>query len=408
MAEDQDRLSVATAYSTFILIGISGGVGGVLLPAQMTDYNIDRATIGITFFAFSAGFMIAGAAVGALIHRIGARAALAGGAALFLVSSLVMATRPPFAGLIAVQVVQGFGIGILESSLNAYLTQLPQASRRVNRLHAFFGVGALAGPALAAWMLRSGPWTRVWLVVGALVVPLLVAFLRLFREPEAVVHESVPGSPDTVRHGLFSATLRDRGVLWGALFLAVYVGLEISVGNWGFSFLTDQRGLGHLAAGYAVSGYWFGLTAGRFVISPLSARIGLDEVGMTFACLAGILAATGLVGVASAPALAGAGLVLLGFFLGPVFPTTMAITPRLTRARLVATAIGLINGVSVVGGAALPWLAGTITQTAGMAALTPFCLVLGVLLVLGWWRLARRLPAAAVPAPDSVPSAATP
>jgi fucose permease len=395
MAADRDRLSVAAAYCAFVLVGVSAGVGGVLLPAQMADYGVDRTKIGITFFVFSAGFMLAGSTVGALIHRIGARLSLTLGAGLFAASAFYLATRPPFAGLIAVQLVQGLGVGILESALNAHLTQLPRASQRVNRLHAFFGVGALVGPALAAWMLRYWAWTRVWLVVGLVIVPLLIAFVRVFTELPAVEpHADEAGDGGGAHQGLFSATVRDRTVLLGALFLAIYVGLEISVGNWGFSFLTDYRGLGHLAAGYAVSGYWFGLTAGRFVIAPTAARLGLDEIGMTFACLVGILAATGLIGVASAPLPAGIGLVLLGFFLGPVFPTTMAITPRLTRPRLVATAIGLINGVSVIGGSALPWLAGTVAQAAGMGTLVPFCLVLGALLVLAWWRLARRIPVA--------------
>jgi hypothetical protein len=69
----------------------------------------------------------------------------------------------------------------------------------------------------------------------------------------------------------------------------------------------------------------------------------------------------------------------------------MAITPRLTDARLVPTAIGFINGISVVGGCALPWLAGTITQAEGVSTLLPFCVVLAVLLVMIWWRLARHV-----------------
>jgi fucose permease len=401
MAADRDRRSVAAAYYAFVMIGVAAGVGGVLIPAQMADYGVDRTRIGITFFVFSAGFMLSGSTVGALIHRLGARVTLAAGAAAFVASACYLAIRPPFAGLIVVQAVQGLGFGILESALNAHVTQLPNASRRLNRLHAFFGVGALVGPALAAWMLRSWPWTRVWLVIGVLVVPLLFAFLRLFAARTVPVEDNAEASEGAHR-GLLSATVRERAVLLGSLFLAVYVGLEISVGNWGFSFLTDYRGLGHLAAGYAVSGYWLGLTAGRFLISPTAARLGLDEIGMTFACLVGILAASGLIGVASAPVLAGAGFVLLGFFLGPVFPTTMAITPRLTSVRLVATAIGLINGVSVIGGSALPWLAGTLTQSAGMGTLVPFCLVLGALLLLIWWRLARHVP----PVPEVAPSAA--
>ena len=82
---------------------------------------------------------------------------------------------------------------------------------------------------------------------------------------------------------------------------------------------------------------------------------------------------------------------LLGFFLGPIFPTTMAITPQLTQARLVPTAIGVLNAASVIGGSALPWLAGTITQNAGMRVLLPFAIALAIAQLAVWRPIAGRL-----------------
>jgi fucose permease len=398
-AGDRGGLSVAASYCAFILVGVSAAVGGVLLPAQMRDYGVDRTTIGITFFVFSAGFMLAGASAGALVQRLGTRIALAVGTGAFALSAFYVATRPAFPALVIVQVPLGYGIGTLESLLNAYVTRLPRAARRINRLHGFFGVGALLGPLLAAWMLRSWSWTSVWLVIAVLVVPLLAAVLLVFPRPPVSVRKAKDAKEadqssrvtEKARGGLVRAAVRERPVLLAALFLAVYVGLEISVGSWGFSFLVDARGQPQLLAGYAVSGYWLGLTAGRFVISPAASRIGLGEVGMMFACLAGILAVSGLLWLASEPAPASAAFALLGFFLGPLFPTTMAITPRLTEEPLVPTAIGIINGVAVLGGSALPWLAGAITQAAGLLALLPFCLALALLLLLIWWRLAAAV-----------------
>jgi fucose permease len=406
VAGERALFAVPVAYGAFVLIGVTAGVGGVLLPAQMSDYGVDRAKIGITFFVFSAGFMLAGATSGALVHRLGTRVALVAGVGVFAVSAFYTATRPMFAGLVVVQVTLGYGIGVLESVLNTYLAQLPGAARRVNWLHAFFGVGALVGPLLAAWMLRSRSWTSVWLVIALLLVPLLIGVLLAFPrlggsapEPGAGLSDVGLSAPETVQRGLLTATVRDRSVQLGALFLAVYVGLEISVGNWGYSFLVDGRGQSQLLAGYAVSGYWLGLTAGRFVISPAASRIGLSELGMTFTCLTGIVAAIGLIWLASGSVADGASFALLGFFLGPIFPTTMAITPRLTEQRQVPTAIGVINGVSVIGGSVLPWLAGTITQSAGVSALVPFSVALAALLLLIWWRLARQ-----VSAPRAAPS----
>ena len=150
-------------------------------------------------------------------------------------------------------------------------------------------------------------------------------------------------------------------------------------------------GLPGTLAGYAVSGYWLGLTAGRFLISPLAARTGLTTASMMYACLAGITVAAMLVWLAPSAVLATAALVLLGFFLAPVFPTTMAIAPRFTHARLVPSAIGVMNAGSVAGGAALPWLAGVIAQATGIWTLLPFSVTLALLQFAVWRPLAARV-----------------
>jgi hypothetical protein len=50
-----------------------------------------------------------------------------------------------------------------------------------------------------------------------------------------------------------------------------------------------------------------------------------------------------------------------------------------------------MNAGSVIGGAALPWLAGALAQGAGAATLLPFTLALAILLLLVWWPAALRL-----------------
>jgi fucose permease len=414
------RPPVLLAYAAFVLIGLNGGTSGVLLPAQMGDYHVDRAVIGVTFFTGSAGFVLAGFSTGALIHRFGVRISLAVGGGVFVLAGLYLASRPPFVAFALAQLAMGFATGILESALNAYMAALPGATTLLNRLHAFFGVGALLGPVLASWVLGFTQWTAVWLILALCCVPLTAGFLTAYPplrpaepEPQATAQEpqATAQEPQTAAEGpqatvlepqtavleprgsgsLLGAALRDRGVLLGATMLAVYVGLELSVGGWGFSYLVQARGLPGSLAGYAVSGYWLGLTLGRFLISPVAVRIGATTAGLMYACLAGVTAAATLAWLSPPAALASVALMLLGFFLGPIFPTTMALAPRLTRAWLVPTAIGVMNAGSVVGGSALPWLAGTIAQNSGIWTLLPFTVTLAALQFAVWRPIANRI-----------------
>lgn len=416
------RGTVALAYAAFVLVGVGAGVGGVVIPAQVRDYGVDLATIGLTFLTGSAGFFLAGATTGALLHRLGTRGALLVGGLVSLLAAVVTAGRPSFVVLVAVQLAAGYGVGILESVLNVVLAGLPSAATLLNRLHAFFGVGALLGPVLAATLLRTQPWTTVsWVLAGATAL-LLVGVLVVVPgrrdvarpaaasarpsdaapadpsagEPASAGDTASPGEPVSVAGPAsagrtVAAVSRQPGVVLAALFLTLYVGLEVSVGSWAFTYLVDERGLAAITAGSALSAFWLGLTAGRFVISPVAGRLGVGVERTTAACLLAAPVAIALLGIAPGGPLAGAALALLGFVLGPLFPTAMAVVPRLTTAAGVATAIGLMNAVSTVGGAALPWLAGAVAEGVGTWTLVPFVLVLGLAQVLVWRGVARRM-----------------
>jgi fucose permease len=205
--------------------------------------------------------------------------------------------------------------------------------------------------------------------------------------PLPAAADGAPGAHE----GLLAAALRDRGVLLAAVFLTVYVGVEMSMGSWGVNYLQEHHGLSEGLAGASLSGYWLGLTVGRFVISPVSTALRWTTARMTSVCLAGVIACGVALGLAPAGLFATVCLALLGFFLGPLFPTAIAVVPQLTSPRLVPTAVGLMNAVSVVGGAALPWLAGTLGDVAGIGTLVPFVTGLAVVQLLVWRAVAAQM-----------------
>ena len=268
------------------------------------------------------------------------------------------------------------------------------ASERATRSGALvFRYNAEAFPTLeqlAARIVAVAPWTVVWLVMALACVPLVAGFLVAYpgrSDPAAPAAD--PAGP--AARGLLRAAMREPGVLLGAAMLSVYVGLEIGVGNWVFSYLVQAHLLSESLAGYAVSGYWLGLTLGRFVISPVAEKTGVSTGAMIYGCLAGVIAAAGLAWLSPTAAVTAIALVLLGFFLGPIFPTTMSIAPRLAQPRLVPTAIGVMNAASLIGGSALPWVAGAIAQSTGIWTILPYALTLGLLQFAVWWPIARRI-----------------
>jgi fucose permease len=220
----------------------------------------------------------------------------------------------------------------------------------------------------------------------------LVGFWFVFREPAFDENKKAAKEPGNV----LALALRLRVVWIGALFLLFYVGSEVSLGSWSYTFLTEQRHLPTLFSGWAVSGYWFGLTVGRLTLARLAERGGGKR--LIQGCLVGVAVGIVLIWFAPDGAVAAAGLWIAGFSLGPIFPTTIAIMSTLVPSRLLPSAIGFLASLGSMGAALFPWLAGNLAQQFGLWTLLPYIVVLsGVMLVL--WLALRGRPAIA-PSPE--------
>ncbi|MFN8076126.1 MAG: MFS transporter [Kineosporiaceae bacterium] len=385
------RLLVSAAYLAFVLIGIGAGAGGVLIASQVSDYGVGKTLFGITFFGGSAGFALAGVSAGWLDHRVGRRACLVGGGSLVLLAGLATASRPPFWAFAALTLVSGYGTGVLESVLNTCLAEMPTSGTLLNRLHAFFGVGALVGPVFAERMLRVTSWQVVVLTVALMQIPVKAALAAVHPDETHARAQRHQAHADAGTGGRPAASAwASPAVRWACLLLSLYVGVELTTGNWGFTLLRDARGLLDAPASLTMSGFWLGLTLGRFVLASALARVGIGVPGLMTVSIVGTVLFTAALAVpvtaVSVPAV-----VLLGFLLGPVFPTAMAAVPLMVRPSLVPAAIGLVNAGSTVGAAFVPWFGGVIGQHAGMTWLPPFLLLLAACQLLAWWRMAPHL-----------------
>ncbi|MBO0794703.1 MAG: hypothetical protein J2P36_27640, partial [Ktedonobacteraceae bacterium] len=136
-------------------------------------------------------------------------------------------------------------------------------------------------------------------------------------------------------------------------------------------------------------GYWLGLTLGRFVLNHVASWLRLGKRGLVYLCCVGALAGLGLVWLIPNGLVAAVGFCLIGLCLGPIYPTTIALLPELVPSRVLSSAMGLIIGVSIIGVALFPWLAGVLAQGLGTWTLLPNMLGLSVIMLGIWWGVCR-------------------
>ena len=388
------RRRVALAFAAFVLIGATDGATGVLLPSLQTYYGVGKSVVSLLFVSLTAGYIVAAFGSGLLVALLGERRFLALGAAAFALGALLVSLRPPFALVLLTMIAFGFGFAIIDAGLNAYITAMPESTTRLNNLHAFYGIGGFLGPIIAAAILARGlPWNTVYALWCACGLLLVVGFARLFDVGSAGTRQPTTKAAGT---SLLTDILRLRLVWLAAIFMLFYVGAEISIGSWSFSFLTEVRHHGSLLSGWSVSGYWLGITVGRLTLARLAARLAVADTALIRYCLIGAGVGVLCIWFAPLPAVAAFGLWLAGFSLGPIYPTTIALLPSLVPARLVPSAVGFLAGLGSAGAALFPWLAGTLAQAVGLWSLMPY--VIALLVVLSGLWLALGLSAHSKPA----------
>lgn len=378
------RLNIGLAFFAFILFGASDGTFGVILPSISVHYNIGKGTIGLLFICSSIGYIIGSFNNGLLMGNLGNRLFLVSATAIFLLAAIMISLMPPFLVLAFVYMLLGLSVAMLDAGLNSYIAGLPHNTSLLNYLHAFYGAGALLGPAVAASLLAlQQGWNTVYIVWGSISVVLLLSFAFFFKENVIQQTENTSSARNTL------ATVLKLRIVWlAATFLLVYVGTEISLGNWSYSFLTEERHGATLISGWTISGYWFGLMMGRLLLGRVAQRIG--DKRLIELCLIGVVISLLLIWLFPGAIISAIGLCLAGFSLGPIFPTTIALLSKLVSTRVLPTAVGFAASLGSMGGSLLPWLAGSLAQHIGLWSLLPYAIGLAIIQAGIWFVLQKQ------------------
>ena len=387
----QLRVQIGLCFFAFILIGANDGAFGVLIPSMRAHYGVSNAIIALPFLFSAVGYLIAAFNSGLLVAKLGNRLFLLLGVGAFLCAAAAISLMPPFPVLLVLLLPLGFGGAILDAGLNAYIAGLPRNTALLNYLHAFYGAGALLGPIIASGLLAIGfGWNSVYVVWVSVCIILASGVGFAFRE-RTVRGKEQEGRIEKggTRENLLFRTLAMRVVWFAALFLLFYVGTETSLGSWSYSFLTEERHGAPLLMGWAVSGYWLGLTLGRLTLAGVALYLG--EKRMIQLCIAGVIAGALLIWLVPLTGVSAVGLCLTGYCLGPIFPTTIALMSKLVSVRFLPNAIGFLASLGSMGAALFPWLAGNLAQLIGLWVLLPYVIVL-TMVMLGLWMLLQRHP----------------
>ncbi|TDZ89894.1 Bypass of stop codon protein 6 [Colletotrichum sidae] len=185
------------------------------------------------------------AAYGALLPYRGL-AILCSGA--HILSAVINIFKPPFPALVVSFMIAGLGNGLSDAAWNAWIGNLERSNELLGYLHAAYGVGGIFSPLVATAMITRAAlaWnTFYYVVLGISVVEMLALTVtfwdhtgRRYREQMAQ-SQGTDDKPVSMRTTL--TTLPEARIAWlSALFVLIYIGVEVSVGGWVVEFMLDQ------------------------------------------------------------------------------------------------------------------------------------------------------------------------
>jgi fucose permease len=370
-------LSLLVAYSAFVVLGMPDGLLGVAWPSMRAQFGVSLEAFGLLLLPSTLAYMVTSTISGRLIAWRGIGAFLMVGALIRIAGLLGFATAPGWGLLLLSSLIFGIGTGAVDTGFNTYVASNYSAGR-LSWLHAAFGLGATIGPLImTALLAASRRWQTGYLLVAVAQGVILLAMLAVRRDWQ------LPVSDDASREAGGSAVpvwalLRIPAVLLAIGVFFLYVGVEVTGGNWTFTLFTEARQIPETTAGMWISIYWASLAIGRVITGVVVDRLGTVRV-LRWSMI-GVVIGSALIAVNAAPAISFLGLALVGFAEASIFPSMIAIVPERFGAANAPNIIGFQMGAAGLGYALIPGLAGILAARIGLEVVGPYMVLVGLLM----------------------------
>ncbi len=359
--------TVALLATALFISYFDRGILATASPLVQSDFGLSKTQLGFLFAAFYWSYAPLQPLAGWLAQRLDVRYVLAGGIALWSLSTVRTGFATSLVVLVGLRTLLGVGESVVYPSNAKFLGQNAEIHER-GRANGLIAVGQALGPTagtvLSGLVMARWGWRPAFILFGAVSLTWLVPWLIVTRPARASVDASSLPVP-------YAVLLRERS-LWGTslghfcgnysyYFMLTWLPLLL-VKEFGFT-LAQMAIIGGCIYGIqAVSAALMGWWCDHLILRGASANRVLKTAVIV-----------GLVGVTAAMALcAGAGarlsvalMMLAGIGIGMQSAPMNSITQTLGGARTAGQWMGVQNLVANMAGVLAPPFTGFLVDTTG-------------------------------------------
>jgi MFS family permease len=350
----------------------------IALPAIRDDLHLSAEAAGLLLSAFAWSYAVAQLPAGSLVDRLGARAALAGGLAIWSAVQMATALVTGLPSFIVARVALGLGESpMFVGGARVCADRFAPAERAVplGLLNASASLGPAIAPLVLTPLMLALGWRAGFAVLGAAGLLVAAAWGLIYRNAAA----AADAPPRIAGPAQWLALLRQRSV-WGLLIgFAGTVYMTWLYVTWLPGYLHERW---HMSP--ADAGLWsalpqflgfVGAIGGGWLSDRLTGRMG-ERAARQWPLAVGLYAAAGFSALA---AVSGSAALALAAVSAALFSANLATTSGWTLAAvlappaLIATVEAMANIGGSVGGSLAPFVTGALVGASG--SFTPALLI---------------------------------
>ncbi len=370
---------IIISFLAFVSLGLPDGLMGVAWPGIRQYFGLPVDAIGIILVCGTSGYMLSSFLSGVLIRRLGIGKLLSLSCTATASTLFVYANTSSWWIFVMFALIGGLGAGAIDTGINTYIAKY-HSNRMMQWLHASFGVGITSGPfIMTLGISMTSYWQSGYFVVSIAMGILAVTFFVTKNIWEGTTLNGSKENNDESEASLME-TLKTIPAQLSMLIFFLYTGMELGLGLWIYSLLTESRGVAPEVAGVVTGSYWAMFTLGRILAGVYAKKIADSELiylGVSFAFLGTALLLTNSGQLTSI-----LGISVTGFAIAPIFPGLVSSTTSRVGLRHQANTIGMQMSAASFGIMIVPSLAGVLAKIYGLEVIPLYLLSVLLLMLL--------------------------
>lgn len=346
-------------YLSYFVLAILLNTVGIVIAQVIEDYNVSRLTAG-TLEAFKdLSIMVVSFVFASFVPKIGYRKTMIYGLIAITIGSMIIASVTEYWSAPILYMITGASFALMKVSVYSTVGLITKNQQEhtgfMNTLEGVFMTGSLTGPLIFSVMISLSHWNNTYWVISVLTAISLV--LMLFTEiDESSVKEQAKDSSFIKMFALLKYPM-----VWAFIISAfLYVMIEQSFGTWLPTFNREIFKLSQAQSASFLSIYAGSIALSRFLAGYLSKKFSWLTIQLAYLVGAFLLTFIILIQTMDFNALEPENwyqaspmafvFSMVGFFLGPIYPTICSIVLSKLEKSKHSSMTGLIIIFSALGG----------------------------------------------------------